>query len=64
MNQHETATEWLARKKAGLGRLQGNHRVPSSSSLERIGDMEGSTSVAGSMAEGNQEKVTNEILNI
>ena len=54
MNQQETASEWLARKK-------GNHRVPSSTSLDRIVDRAGSSSMAGNMA-GDQEKVTNEIL--
>ena len=28
MNQQETTSEWLARKKAALGRLQGSYRVP------------------------------------
>ena len=37
MNQQETSSEWLARKQAGLGRLQGQHRVPgtSTNSLDR-----------------------------
>ena len=35
MNQQETTSEWLARKKAALGRLQGSYRVPGTS-LDKV----------------------------
>ena len=56
MNQQEMPSEWLARKKAGLGRLQGNHRVPGSASLDRIEEM------TGSLAAIDQETVKNQII--
>ena len=51
MNQ-ETSSEWLERRKAELGRLQGSHRVPGTS-VDKIGDK------ASNLATGVQEKVTN-----
>ena len=35
MNQQETTSEWLARKKAALSRLQGSYRVPGTS-LDKV----------------------------
>ena len=64
MNQQETPSEWLARKKAGLGRLQGQHRVPgtSTNSLGEGGDK--AAGISKQQQAGDKEKVINEIISI
>ena len=62
MNQQETPSEWLARKQAALGRLQGQHRVPgtSTNSLDRGGDK--ASGNCQQQQAGDKEKVIYEII--
>ena len=64
MNQQETPSEWLARKKAGLGWLQGQHRVPgtSTNSLGEGGDK--AAGISKQQQAGEKEKVINDIISI
>ena len=64
MNQQETASEWLARKKSGLGRLQGQHRVPGTSTtfMDRNGDKAAGSSLQ--QQAGDEEKVIYEIISL
>ena len=64
MNQQETPSEWLARKKAGLGWLQGQHRVPGTSTNSLGGSGDKAAGNSKQQQAGDKEKVINEIISI
>ena len=62
MNQQETPSEWLARKKAGLGWLQGQHRVAGTSTNSLGGSGNKAPGNSKQQQAGDKEKVINEIM--